>query len=193
MRITGGQARGIPLKTGPGDRVRPATDRTREAVFSRLGPTVEGAVVLDLFAGTGSYGLEALSRGAAWATFVESDRRALGMLRANIDAVAKSCGFPAGERARVIARDVLRLEAPSPIPGLIFADPPYALAETSLDRVLEATGQIVGAEGNPLLVVETGGEVPIPEAGGWTVERRWEAKRGDPAITFLRRAGQEAG
>ncbi len=91
MRITGGRARGIPLHAPRGRETRPATDQLREAVFSSLGPRVEGARVADLFAGTGSYGLEALSRGATSGCFVENNRQALVCLRANLAAVLRSC------------------------------------------------------------------------------------------------------
>ena len=80
MRITGGRAGGIPLKAPKGNHTRPATDRLRESVFSSLGASIEGCKVADLFAGTGSYGLEALSRGAASSTFFESDHAALNLL-----------------------------------------------------------------------------------------------------------------
>ncbi|MEX1286974.1 MAG: RsmD family RNA methyltransferase, partial [Acidimicrobiia bacterium] len=87
MRIIGGEARGRRLRGPKGDTTRPMTDRAREALFNILGPEVVEAAVLDLYAGTGSLGLEALSRGASSAVFVERDRRALAVLRANVDAV----------------------------------------------------------------------------------------------------------
>ena len=92
MRITGGQARGIPLTLPKGDRVRPATDALRQAVFSSLAARVPGARFLDLFAGSGAYGLEALSRGASGGVFVEKDARTAGFIRDNITAVCKSLG-----------------------------------------------------------------------------------------------------
>ena len=95
MRITGGKARGINLTTGRAAHVRPATDRMREAVFSSLGKAVESASVLDLFAGSGSYGMEALSRGAGSALFVEKHPQAVDALQRNLDAVLKSMGNPA--------------------------------------------------------------------------------------------------
>lgn len=92
MRITGGAARGIPLKAPAGDAVRPATDAMRQAVFSSLGGVVVNAYFLDLFAGTGGYGLEALSRGAAGGVFIERNAKAAACLRANLTAVRKSLG-----------------------------------------------------------------------------------------------------
>src|SRR6187401_769321 len=92
MRISGGAARGIPLVVPKGDAVRPATDGMRQAVFSSLGERVVGARFLDLFAGSGAYGLEALSRGAAAGVFVEQNAKAAHCLRQNITAVCKSLG-----------------------------------------------------------------------------------------------------
>lgn len=129
MRIIGGRFRGLALATvGKGDEaahLRPTTDRVRESLFGmleggRFGDPVEGAVVLDLFAGTGALGLEALSRGAASATFVENGRTALKVLTANI---AKT---RAGDLCRVLRRDATRI---GPVEGalatLVFLDPPY--------------------------------------------------------------------
>jgi len=97
MRITGGQARGIPLVLPKGDAVRPATDAMRQAVFSSLAARVAGARFLDLFAGSGAYGLEALSRGAADGVFVEKNARTADFIRQNIAAVCKSqVAVPAG-------------------------------------------------------------------------------------------------
>ena len=92
MRISGGLARGIELSVPKGDAVRPATDGMRQAVFSSLGPRVAGARFVDLFAGSGAYGLEAFSRGASGGTFVEQNAKAAACLRKNIAAVCRSLG-----------------------------------------------------------------------------------------------------
>src|SRR5688572_25253543 len=97
MRISGGKARGIPLVVPKGDAVRPATDGMRQAVFSSLGERVVGARFLDLFAGSGAYGLEALSRGAAGGVFVEQNPKAAACVRRNIAAVCKSLGRQSDE------------------------------------------------------------------------------------------------
>src|SRR5436190_17400994 len=104
MRITGGQARGIPLTLPKGDAVRPATDAMRQAVFSSLAARVAGARFLDLFAGSGAYGLEALSRGAAGGTFVEKDARTAEFIHRNIAAVCKSLNRPV-DGLRVVTAD----------------------------------------------------------------------------------------
>ena len=127
MLITGGRARGIPLRVPSRGSIRPATDQLRQAVFSSLGSMVEGSQVLDLFAGTGSWGLEAYSRGATSVVFVERDRGAIECLATNRTAVAKSLGRPAGETS-VVRSDVMKWQ-----PGgdrtfdLVFADPPFEM------------------------------------------------------------------
>jgi 16S rRNA (guanine966-N2)-methyltransferase len=123
MRIVGGAWRGRRLVAPDGDTTRPTADRVRQAVFDMLmhapwagRDLFEGATVLDAFAGTGAAGLEALSRGAAHAVFMERDRAALAALRANIAACAA--------QARVIPGDVLR-PPPGPPCDIVFLDPPY--------------------------------------------------------------------
>ncbi|HEX8741922.1 MAG TPA: 16S rRNA (guanine(966)-N(2))-methyltransferase RsmD [Thermoleophilaceae bacterium] len=144
MRVVAGRHRGRRLKAPPGRGTRPTADRVREALFSILGP-IEGISVLDLFAGSGALGIEALSRGAAAATFVESDRRAAAAIEANLEAL--------GEEADVVARDALAWLASAP-PGtafdLVFVDPPYDSADRlarslsgRLPGVLAAGGLIV--------------------------------------------------
>jgi 16S rRNA (guanine966-N2)-methyltransferase len=135
MRIVAGAWRGRALQAPPGDATRPTADRVRQALFDMLlhapwggRDTIEGAAVLDAFAGTGALGLEALSRGAAFATFIEQDRAALATLRANIAALGaeRRCTVLAGD---VLASDVLADEVPAASGGaacaLIFLDPPY--------------------------------------------------------------------
>jgi 16S rRNA (guanine966-N2)-methyltransferase len=132
MRIVGGRWRGMPLAAlGPGDpaaQLRPTTDRVRESVFNLLAhgdygdpAPPEGRRVLDLFAGTGALGLEALSRGAATATFVDQGARALALLRRNL------ARLDAEDVARIVSRDATRLgRNPGPPFELVFLDPPYA-------------------------------------------------------------------
>ncbi|HYZ24102.1 MAG TPA: 16S rRNA (guanine(966)-N(2))-methyltransferase RsmD [Rhodopila sp.] len=128
MRIVGGAWRGRTLTAPPGQGTRPTADRVRQALFDMLihapwggRQVLDGAVVLDVFAGTGALGLEALSRGAASAYFIENDSAALRVLRANVTA----CG--AAKQVTILAADVLTL-APARMSvgaGLVFLDPPY--------------------------------------------------------------------
>ena len=141
MRITSGNARGISLNSPRGDSTRPATDAARQAIFSSLGSAIIGSKVLDIFAGTGAYGLEAASRGAASVLFVESDRRALEALRINVAAVGKALRS-AGETPsmRIAGADCFKLlRGVGEAFDFVFLDPPYAMLEDekSLDRILE--------------------------------------------------------
>jgi len=125
MRIVAGSFGGRRLAAPPGDATRPTADRVREALFSVLGPRVAGAEVLDLFAGSGALGLEALSRGAAAATFVDRDPTAIRVVRANLAAL----GLRAEVR-RADARAFLRTAAAAAREyDVAFLDPPYRLAE----------------------------------------------------------------
>lgn len=169
MRIIGGAWRGRALAAPPGEATRPTADRVRQALFDRLlhapwagRAAIEDASVLDVFAGTGALGLEALSRGAATAVFIERDRAALAALAANIAA----CG--AEDRCRVVAGDACR-----PPPGraatLVLLDPPYGqdLLGSALPA-LQAAGWIAP---DALVVAEVGREdalPPVPIVADWT-------------------------
>jgi 16S rRNA (guanine(966)-N(2))-methyltransferase RsmD len=124
VRVIAGTWGGRRLQAPPGDSTRPTSDRVREALFSVLGGRVQGARVLDLFAGSGALGIEALSRGAAAATFVDSTPAAIKALRANLAAL--------GAEAEVRRQDALRFlgsaSAAAPEYDLVFLDPPYRLA-----------------------------------------------------------------
>lgn len=144
MRIIAGEHRGRQLKSPPDERTRPMLDRVREAVFSSLGARVDGARVLDLFAGTGSLALEALSRGAAHARLVERDPQILKLLRENVAALGL------GERATVTPGDALREETWSRDPddaryAIVFVDSPYPLLGAAVTRrlLLNALGKLV--------------------------------------------------
>lgn len=129
MRIIAGEHRGRILKAPKGTGTRPMLDRVREALFSSLGSRVDGARVLDLFSGTGSLGLESLSRGAASARLVESDRGALAALRANVTALRLE------GRAEVVAGDALeRSTWGEGSFDLAFFDPPYPLLAAAHTR-----------------------------------------------------------
>jgi 16S rRNA (guanine966-N2)-methyltransferase len=173
MRIIAGIARGRRLRSLSGE-TRPMTDRVREGVFSALGSMVDGAVVLDLFAGTGAIGLEALSRGAATVVFVERSRRALRVLRSNIDAV--------GLGGEVAAGDVDRyLESPGRDFDLAFVDPPYSISLASVQATL---GRLVPRLAGDATVVlhRRVGTTPDAPAGLTMVDQR---RYGDSEITRM--------
>jgi 16S rRNA (guanine966-N2)-methyltransferase len=182
MRIIGGTARGLHLApVGAGDtaaHLRPTSDRVREAIFNLLinggyGNPVAGARVLDLFAGTGALGLEALSRGATHATFLDTGTAALTLIRRNV-ALMRS-----DTRTTILKRD-----ATSPGPGtphtLIFLDPPYgkALGPTAL-TACAATGWLAP---DAIIVWEEGTPPTVPP-GFDTLDQR---KYGDTVVTILR-------
>lgn len=123
MRVVAGLAGGRRLRAPAGRKVRPTSERVREALFNSLGSldAIAGATVLDLFAGTGALGIEALSRGAASATFVDADPGAVAAIKENLQATGLA------ERSRVVQADVLRyLTDGPPTVDVAFADPPYA-------------------------------------------------------------------
>ena len=134
MRVIAGELGGRRLQAPRGAATRPTAGRVREALFSMLGP-LDGARVLDLFAGSGALGIEALSRGAGSATFVERAAPALAALRANVDALGLQ------QRARVLERDALAALRGGGKYDLVFLDPPYAMAaelRAALSRELPA-------------------------------------------------------
>lgn len=130
MRIIAGDLRGRRIDAPDGQGTRPMLDRVREALFSTLGAeAVEGARVLDLFSGSGSLALEALSRGAAFARCVESGRKALDALHRNVEALGL------GDKAKVVRADALKKSAWGDVPAnLVFLDPPYATIEDPIAR-----------------------------------------------------------
>ena len=154
MRIVAGRHKGRSLRAPAGAGTRPTADKVREALFSILGP-VEGLRVLDLYAGSGALGLEALSRGAGPATFVESARPALAAIRANLDAV--------GEEAEVVASDVLKwLRAAAGGEAafdLVFCDPPYDAAPRIAQQLGDLLPRVTGPQA--LIVTESSKRNPL--------------------------------
>jgi len=184
MRITGGLARGIELSVPRGDAVRPATDGMRQAVFSSLGGRVVGARFADLFAGSGAYGLDAFSRGAAGGTFVERSPRAAACVRRNIAAVCRSLG-KGGEELVAVEADALSL--PTGIgapPDLIFVDPPYSaighVAPVLFDRLAGA----LSPDWKGLVVFEMPGEETLAPRGWACVKRLGRGAR-QPSVAFF--------
>ena len=175
MRVIAGTARGRQLVSPRGSATRPIADRVKETLFAILGERVLDAGVLDLYAGSGAVGIEALSRGAASCDFVEHDRRAVTAIRGNLERAGVA------DRGSVHATDVRRYLGE---PGgerfdLVFLDPPYA--ERAILAPLE---QLVGrlAPGG-LTVVKHHWRTPIPEPPGLS---RWRERRfGETALTFL--------
>ena len=184
MRIVAGHWRGRRIGAPDGRDTRPTSDRVREAVFdilaARLGPDLGEPAVLDLFAGSGALGLEALSRGAREAVFVENGRRALGVLRDNIALVG------AQAVARVVPADALRASTASALPArpfaLLFADPPYRIEPARMGDVFAALAAAGRIEPGALVVYEhdARAQAEWPAALVQTDRRMW----GTTAVSF---------
>jgi 16S rRNA (guanine966-N2)-methyltransferase len=185
MRISGGLARGIELIVPKGDAVRPATDGMRQSVFSSLGTRIEGARFVDLFAGSGAYGLEAYSRGASGGTFVESNARTSECLRRNIAAVCRSMG-KGGEELLAVEADALSL--PSGVgapPDLIFVDPPYDLiGEIAAPLFSKLSAALAPGWGGQVVFEMPGGETLEPE--GWVSVKRLGRGARQPSVAFFK-------
>jgi 16S rRNA (guanine966-N2)-methyltransferase len=182
MRIVGGKFRGKVLTSPEDDQIRPTADRTRESVFnilaSRLGPNLDGLRVLDLFAGTGALGLEALSRGASQVIFVDTGAEARGLIRDHIEA------FGAGGVTKLLRRDATALGAAGtmgPV-DLVFLDPPYGkgLGEQALVS-LRDNGWL---KPETVLVLEEGADTDIAMPTGFVLDDRREY--GAAAVHFIR-------
>ncbi len=183
MRIIAGEYRGRVLKSPPSLQIRPTSDRLRETLFNVIAPRVGGARFLDLCAGSGAVGIESLSRGARFVTFVDKSRRMCGLVEANLDL----CGVPEdatevvlGDAAEFVRRAAARAADPWDI---VFYDPPYA---TDYLPVLEALGAGPSLAPGGLLVVEHHHKNQLKEAPGEL--RRWRVlKQGDSALSFYER------
>ncbi|WP_311029812.1 16S rRNA (guanine(966)-N(2))-methyltransferase RsmD [Mesorhizobium koreense] len=181
MRIVGGEFRGRPLATPRSSAIRPTTDRTREAVFNvlahRFDGRLEGARVLDLFAGTGALGLEALSRGASFCLFVEESAEGRGLIRENVEV------FGLQGRTKIFRRDATRLgEVGTMQPfTLLLADPPYGKDFAS--GALEAANAGGWLQQGALCVVEEAAGAPFEAGPGFTLLDSREY--GDTIIRFL--------
>lgn len=158
MRIVAGIARGRRLVAPRGGRVRPTTDRVKEALFSSLQPRLHGAAVLDLYAGSGALGLEAASRGAARVVIVERWTKALQAIAANVEATGL------GDRVTVVADDVGKALGGLAGPfDVVVADPPYDLDDATLSAVLAALVPLLSDEATVVVERATrAGEVTWP-------------------------------
>jgi len=186
MRISGGTARGVPLQVPKGDAVRPATDGMRQAVFSSLASRLAGARFADLFAGSGGYGLEAFSRGAASGVFVEKSAKAAACIRQNIAAVCKSAGRPEQE-LKLLPVDVLTWSPTAgEEPDLVFIDPPYEIIAETGPRLFERMSAWWPAGADPVVVFEMPGELTL-EPPGWTCVKRLGKGVRQPTVAFFRR------
>ncbi len=182
MRVTGGRLGGRRLRVPRGDLVRPTADRVRESLFARLGG-LDGARVLDAFAGTGALGIEALSRGAGHAVFVERAKPALAVLQENLRSLEL------GAVSRVVRGDtrgaLRRLGRTKERFDWIFLDPPYG--DETLAEVLALAAEVLAGEGS--ILVESDRRTPLPETPGLAI---LDARPyGDTVVTRLSRSGTQ--
>jgi 16S rRNA (guanine966-N2)-methyltransferase len=183
LRIIGGQFRGRRLHYDGDPRTRPMKDRLREAVFNLVGPSIQGKHALDLFAGTGALGLEALSRGAARATLIEQHRPTAAVIRQNVATLGVQ------ERAEVVIGNVFiwlrRKPELGPLPWVVFCSPPYDFYVQRAGEMLELiAGLIAPAPPGSVFVVEADdrfdfGQLPDPPA--------WDIRQYQPAVVGLLR------
>ena len=186
MRVIAGKYRGRNLKSPPSLRVRPTSDRLRETLFNVIAPRIEGARFLDLCAGSGAVGIEAISRGATHATFVDRSRRMSALIASNLEL----CRIPTAESLVVTqqASEFLRNSAKRDREtwDIVFFDPPYADDYLDVLGLLASdTGSLLSEDG--LLVVEHHHKKGLPDELG-NIQRRRILKHGDSALSFY---GQE--
>ncbi len=177
MRIIAGTARGRRLQAPSNRAIRPTGDRTRENLFNILMPRIAGARFLDLFCGSGANGIEALSRGAAHATFIDNDNAALRITRHNLELCRLSV-----DSSIIKASIPAQLERqPQPF-DIVFADPPYTYGDyTALLTTLSALDFLAA---DCLVVVETSHKTSLPAAAGPLRQQR-QRRYGDTALTFF--------
>jgi 16S rRNA (guanine(966)-N(2))-methyltransferase RsmD len=171
MRVIAGTFRSRRLESIPGDATRPTPDRVREALFNILQARIEGASFVDAYAGTGAVGIEALSRGAAHAWFLERDRRALDAIRKNLGSLGVE------RRATILAGKVLVTLDRCPA-GIVFLDPPYDMQD-------EYTGalQLLGEKPPVLTIAQHSVHLKLKDAYG-ALHRTRMVKHGDNALSF---------
>jgi 16S rRNA (guanine966-N2)-methyltransferase len=183
LRVIAGTAGGRRLSAPRGDAIRPTTGRVKEAIFSALAARerLQGAKVLDLYAGTGALGIEALSRSASRAVLVENDRDALESLRRNLSVTGTATA------ATVVNTDAgafLSGAVPADAPfDLVLCDPPYDVDSVALDGVVAPLGRREWTAENALVVVERPVGAVVPKLAGFEVV--WERTFGDTLVFFL--------
>lgn len=185
MRIIAGQYRGRRLKSPPSAQTRPTSDRLRETLFNVLAPRIEGARFLDLCAGTGAVGIEALSRGAEHVTFVDQSRKMCGLIEANTSALGideQEFDIVNAEASEYLRRQAKKEPASFDI---IFFDPPYAAAYEFVNLISDTGGQLLTDDG--VLIVEHHKKTELPNEFGLLKCYR-ALKQGDSVLSFFKPA-----
>jgi len=188
MRIIAGKYRSRILKSLKGIALRPTSDRLRETLFNVLGPAVAGSRFLDVFAGTGAVGIEALSRGAADVTFIENHAPAAKLIRQNLDSLKITSGYTILAADALAALQKLAARHTPSTPGIefVFVDPPYAADEHYL-RTLDflSSDRATFLAPNALIIFEHHHKFSLPESSG-RLKRTRLLKQGDAALSFFR-------
>ncbi len=182
MRVIGGEFRSRVLKSVPGLDTRPTPDRLREALFNVLAPRLEGRVFADLYAGTGAVGIEALSRGASRAIFVEQGRQAVRVIHENLASLglAPRAQVRQGRVRSILPQVLAQIEA-----GIVFLDPPYA-SEAEYEPVLSLLGEKLGEKSPRLVLVQHDVRLKLQESYG-ALKRVRVLKQGDNCVAFYER------
>jgi len=191
MRVIAGQYRSRLLKSLKGNALRPTSDKLRETLFNVLGPNIPGSCFLDVFAGTGAVGIEALSRGASEVVFIENHAPAAVLIRRNLESLAITNG------AQVLPLDALRAlekiarkHKPTDTPfDFVFLDPPYAEKE-QYDRVLGFLGAAPFLATGSLVIAEHRRTLELPQRIGRLLQTRI-LRQGDAALSFFQHQAAE--
>ncbi len=189
MRVIAGALKGRRLKTPAWTGLRPTADKLRETLFNVLAPRIQGARVVDAYAGTGALGIEAISRGARFAAFIDEDRRAEALIAANVAhcGIENVCAIIRAKVARTL--ETLGQAAAFEPFDIVLLDPPYAPARResqrrmgdNLDDILRAAGGILAATG--VVVLEHARRAPGPASAGALIRTR-TVDSGDSALSF---------
>jgi 16S rRNA (guanine966-N2)-methyltransferase len=192
MRVIAGTYRSRILKSLKGLALRPTSDRLRETLFNVLGPNVSGSRFLDLFAGTGAIGIEALSRGASHVTFVERHPPAVALIRRNLESLKIKSGATvvAGDALRALETLAANQKSPDAVFDFVFVDPPYAAAE-DYARALQFLGSASFLAAGGIVIVEHHHKFNLSEQIG-ALERVRVLKQGDAGLSFFRFAAAGA-
>jgi 16S rRNA (guanine(966)-N(2))-methyltransferase RsmD len=180
MRVIAGALKGRRLKAPTWEGLRPTSDKLRETLFNILAPRVVDARVLDVYAGTGALGIEALSRGAAEAVFIDGDRRAQTLIAENLAHCGVETGYTIVRSSAPRGFDALRLDG-QPSFDIVLLDPPYDEQPDAVIAVLEAVSNLLAPAG--VLVLEHPRRRATPEVAGVLLLTR-EVTSGDSALTF---------
>jgi 16S rRNA (guanine966-N2)-methyltransferase len=193
MRVIAGTYKSRILKSLKGLALRPTSDRLRETLFNVLAPNIAGSRFVDLFAGTGDIGIEALSRGAAEVVFIENHAPAVTLIRRNLESLGINTGATvlAVDALRGLAMLAARISAGAPAFDHIFLDPPYAAAE-DYSRVVEFLGTVDLLATGGIVIAEHRRNFDLCEEAG-ALRRFRVLRQGDAALSFYRRPGDAGG